>query len=62
MDASPSPSTPAQLALLGEPTAHVASRWRLDEATRARGRRGVASAREALAQAAARRAEERHAA
>jgi hypothetical protein len=30
--------------------------WRLDEATRDRGRRGVAAARQALADAAARRA------
>ena len=32
------------------------SAWRLDEATRTRGRRGVAAARSALAEAAARRA------
>ena len=32
------------------------SAWRLDEATRSRGRRGVAAARHALAEAAARRA------
>ncbi len=33
-----------------------ASAWRLDEATRSRGRQGVAAARHALAEAAARRA------
>ena len=46
-----------QLALLAD-DAVGASRaaWRLDEATRNRGRRGVAAARQALAEAAARRA------
>jgi hypothetical protein len=46
-----------QLALLADDAvgrSRVA--WRLDEATRNRGRRGVAAARQALAEAAARRA------
>jgi hypothetical protein len=46
-----------QLALLADDAvgrSRVA--WRLDEATRSRGRRGVAAARQALAEAAARRA------
>jgi hypothetical protein len=48
-----------QLALLAD-EALVGRRrtsWRLDEATRDRGRRGVAAARQALAEAAGRRAE-----
>jgi len=47
-----------QLALLPDDavSGRRASAWRLDEATRSRGRQGVAAARNALAQAAARRA------
>lgn len=47
-----------QLALLADDAVGVGHRvaWRLDEATRDRGRHGVAAARRALAEAAARRA------
>ena len=47
-----------QLALLPDEvvTGGRVSAWRLDEATRSRGRQGVAAARDALAEAAARRA------
>jgi hypothetical protein len=47
-----------QLALLADDAVGERRRvaWRLDEATRDRGRQGVAAARRALAEAAARRA------
>ena len=47
-----------QLALLADEAVagHRTIAWRLDEATRNRGRQGVAAARNALAEAAARRA------
>ena len=47
-----------QLALLPDDAvaAGPTSAWRLDDATRSRGRQGVAAARTALAEAAARRA------
>lgn len=48
-----------QLTLLGDEPVDGRRRvvaWRLDEATRSRGRQGVAAARQALADAAARRA------
>lgn len=47
-----------QLALLADDAGDDRRRaaWRLDEATRNRGRQGVAAAREALADAAARKA------
>ena len=47
-----------QLALLPDDavTSGRSAGWRLDEATRSRGRQGVAAARRALAEAAARRA------
>ncbi len=48
--------TPQQQAL---PLRIVGDDWRIDDCTRAAGRRGLAEARAALA-AAARRAEERH--
>ncbi len=49
-----------QLALLpDEVLAGGRSPWRLDDATRTRGRRGVAAARQALAEAAACRASAR---
>lgn len=44
-----------QLALLPDEAVVWSSVWRLDEATRRRGRQGVAAARHALAEAAARR-------
>ena len=48
-----------QLALLADDAVRPASAtWRLDEATRNRGRRGVAAARQALAEAEAARAAE----
>ena len=50
-----------QLALLPDEVLAGGRRspWRLDDATRTRGRRGVAAARSALAEAAARRASAR---
>jgi hypothetical protein len=47
-----------QLALLADDVVDDRRRvaWRLDEATRTRGRQGVAAARKALAEAAARKA------
>ena len=46
-----------QLALLADDAVSTSrAAWRLDDATRNRGRRGVAAARQALAEAAARRA------
>jgi len=45
-----------QLALLADDAVGVRRGWGLDQATRDRGRRGVAAARQALADAASRRA------
>ncbi len=44
-----------QLALLPDEAVAGSAAWRLDEATRRRGRQGVAAARRALAEAAGRR-------